>query len=358
MNTPILSIFTFLSISFLLSCKNETGIRPTIGTITESVYASGHVKAEEQYKVFSTVPGILIKRHVKVGDSVKRGDSIFTIQNPVVSIAVKNSELGLRRAEENMAKINELKSRVDLLRNKFLQDSLMYVRQKKLWEQNVGTKVQLEQAELNKNSSKTDYLNALQDLNISKTGLKTDYETAKNNLKISKENADDYVIRSETSGRVYTIYPEEGEGVTPQSVLAVIGKQDKFLIELQVDEDDISRVELGQDIFVTMDSYKDSVFKARVINIYPIMNEGTSTFTIEGEFINKPSKIYPHLNLEANILIKSKKNAMIIPREYLFEGNYVLLKNRKKVKVVVGLKNFDYVEIVSGLSKDQLVYKP
>jgi multidrug efflux pump subunit AcrA (membrane-fusion protein) len=358
MNTPILSIFIWLGLSLLASCKNETGIHPTVGTITESVYASGHVKAEEQYKVFSKVPGILIKRLVKVGDSVERGDSIFTIQNPVVSISIKNSELGLRRAEENLQKIKELKSRIEQLKNKFLQDSLMYVRQKKLWEQNVGTKVQLEQAELNKNSSKTDYLTALQDLKISTTGLKTDYETAKNNLNISKENAEDYVIRSETSGRVYTIYPEEGEGVTPQTVLAVIGKQDKFLIELQVDEDDISRVDLGQEIFVTMDSYKDSVFKARVSNIYPIMNEETSTFTVEGEFINRPSKVYPHLNLEANILIKSKKNAVIIPREFLLEGNYVLLKNKKKVKVNVGLKNFDYVEIVKGLSKDQLIYKP
>lgn len=356
------NIFLFsliiLCLQLAQGCKSDEGIQSKVGTITESVYASGNVKAEEQYKVVSSVPGILLKRHIKVGDEVKKGDAVFTIKNPTSDLNIENSQLAVQRAEENLKKIRDLERQVSLLRNKSIQDSLMFERQKKLWDQKVGTKVQLEQAELAFKNSSTEYLNAKSQLNVARIALKLDYEAAKNNMKISKENAESFIIRSETDGKIFTIYPEEGEGVTPQTVLAIIGKQDRFLIEIQVDENDINKINIGQEIFVTLDSYKDSVFKAKVTKIYPIMNVNTGSFTVEGIFTKRPYKLYPHLNLEANILINIKENALIIPREYLVDEEFVILENGQKTKVKVGLKNFENAEIISGLNKDQIIIKP
>jgi HlyD family secretion protein len=362
MNSIVFKIYSvfvlFLLSGFLLGCKNKEGIQPIVGAITESVYGSGNVKAEEQYNVVSSIPGILLKTHVKVGDPVRKDAPIFTIKNPVAEFTIENSQLALRRTEENLKNIKELERQVDLVRNKFRQDSLMFDRQKKLWEQNVGTKVQLEQTELIMKSSKTEYSNRITQLEQARTALSLDYETARNNVRIARENADGYIIRSETEGKIYTINPEEGEGITPQSILAVIGKQDKFLIEIQVDENDIARVRLGQEIFVTMDSYKDSVFKATVSKIYPIMNTNTGTFTVEGVLTKSPKTLYPHLNLEANILIGRKENVLIIPREYLVDDTFVVLESGEKIKVKIGLKNFEHAEILSGLNKDQKIVKP
>jgi HlyD family secretion protein len=333
-------------------------VQPDIGTITESVYASGHVKAREQYRVVSTVAGTLLKKHVRVGDSVKKGDPIFTIKNPAAEFTVTNSRLAVRRAEENLKKINEMERQAELLCTRYLQDSIMFVRHRNLWENKAGTKVQMEQAELAMQSSRIEYKNLLSQLDQTRTALKLEYAMARNNARISEENADGYVIRSETDGKVYTIYPEEGEGISPQTVLAIIGKPDQFTIELQVDENDVSRIQTGQEIFVSMDSYKDSVFKARLTKIYPIMNENTGTFTVEGEFTRAPSRLYPHLNLEANILTGRKENVLIIPREYLTDDTYVLAADGQKQKVQVGLKNYEFAEIISGLNSNQKIYKP
>jgi len=234
----------------------------------------------------------------------------------------------------------------------------MFLRQKNLWNNEIGTRVQFEQAQLAMNSSRTEYLNTLSQLKRVKTAWRLDYAAAKNSARISEENAEDYIIRSGITGRVYTIYPEVGEGISTQTVMAVIGGQNNFILQLQVDENDIARIQPGQEVFVTMDSYKDSVYKARITKIYPIMNENTGTFTVEGNFTKKPDRVYPHLNLEANILIRRKPQAFIIPREYLTDNDYVVLQEGKKVKVKVGLKNYEYAEIMSGLSKNQLIYKP
>lgn len=347
-----------LGFVFLGACKEKSGIQPDIATITESVYASGNVKAEEQYKVVSTVAGTLLKTHVQVGEMIKKGDPIFTIKNPVAGLSVSNAKLSVMRAADNLKKIRDMERQAELLCTKYLQDSLMYVRQKNLWEHQANTRVQFEQAELAMKSSKIEYTNLLSQLEQTRTTLRLEYEAARNNEKISEENAEGYIIRSETSGRIYTIYPEEGEGITPQTVLAIIGKPDKFLIELQVDENDIAKVQPGQLVLVTMDSYKDSLFKARVTKIYPIMDENTGTFTIEGIFTQAPPRLYPHLNLEANILTGRKEKAMVIPREYLTADNCVLTENEEKIKVKVGLKNYEYAEIISGLNKEQKIYKP
>ena len=102
--------------------------------------------------------------------------------------------------------------------------------------------------------------------------------------------------------------------VNPQTPLATIGDAFIFLLEMQIDEYDVAKVKLGQKVLLTMDSYKNEVFEARVSKINPMMNERSKSFTIEAEFIKQPSVLYPNLTAEANIIIQVKQNALTIPR--------------------------------------------
>jgi Multidrug resistance efflux pump len=74
-------------------------------------------------------------------------------------------------------------------------------------------------------------------------------DQARKQLSISQTIAQDYVVRSQTSGRVYQLAIKTGELVSPQMPLAVIGDAEAFLVELQVDEADISQVLVGQSGF-------------------------------------------------------------------------------------------------------------
>lgn len=143
-----------------------------------------------------------------------------------------------------------------------------------------------------------------------------------------------------------------------QTPVAVIGDAHHFYLELQADEYDIARIRVGQPVFVTLDSYRGRAFEAVVEKIYPIMNEKSRSFTIDAGFVKQPPVIYPNLTLEANIVIQTKEKALTIPRSYLQEGDYVMLENKQKRKVTTGLKDYQQVEIVDGLTAADVIIKP
>jgi multidrug efflux pump subunit AcrA (membrane-fusion protein) len=138
----------------------------------------------------------------------------------------------------------------------------------------------------------------------------------------------------------------------------VIGNPSDFILELQVDEYDLSQIQLGQKVAVGLDSYKGQAFEAVVTKIEPIVNDRTRSITIEAQFTKSPPTLYPNLSVEANVLIRAKDSAITIPRSYLVDETYVLLQNGEKRKVVVGLKDYQKAEIISGLGKGEVIKKP
>jgi HlyD family secretion protein len=113
---------------------------------------------------------------------------------------------------------------------------------------------------------------------------------------------------------------------------------------------------MGQKALVVLNSDKENVYEAVVIKIYPLMNTMTRTFLVEAKFTKRPTKLYPNVSFEANIVIQTKEKTLLIPLEYVSEDNTVTLKNGKTVKVTTGLKDYKMIEIVSGMNKtDELV---
>jgi multidrug efflux pump subunit AcrA (membrane-fusion protein) len=137
-----------------------------------------------------------------------------------------------------------------------------------------------------------------------------------------------------------------------------VGDASVFLLELQVDEYDISKIREGQSVLVSMDSYKGQVFKATVSKIYPTMNERSKSFSVEAVFLTQPPVLYPNLTAEANIVIQEKKRALTIPVNYLVNDSTVLISKNKTRVVKTGLKDYQKVEILNGLSAGDIIYKP
>jgi multidrug efflux pump subunit AcrA (membrane-fusion protein) len=146
--------------------------------------------------------------------------------------------------------------------------------------------------------------------------------------------------------------------VSIQTPIAIIGDAKAFNILLEVDEYDIIKIKKGQKIIVSLDSYKGKTFEAFVDKIDPIMNDKSKTFTIEAIFINQPPVLYPNLSLEANIIIQKKNQAITIPREYLIEDQYIVLKNGTKKYIKIGLKDYQKVEVLSGLTINDAIIIP
>ena len=344
-------LLLFIAMSVFESCnQKQESIRPTIEKITQSVFASGTVKSGNQYEVYAKVSGIIKNILVKEGELVKKGQVIIELSNAAPSLNYENAKLLENYSSDNAnQELHEAKSKLD-------NESSLLERQKKLWASEIGTKNDLDTRELAYKNASNLYNASNLKLNDLKKQIALQSKQSKNSAAISSNLLNDFKVISEIDGRVYGISKLAGEMATPQLPIAIIGNANEFYVEMQVDEYDISKMSAGQKVYITMDSYKDKVFEAVVTKIYPLMNLKLKSFKVDATFTNKPDNLFPNISAQANIVIQVKEKAMIIPRSYLIDNEYVYLKNKEKRKVKVGLMDYEKVEILSGISvNDELV---
>ena len=354
-------IYGICCLLLFFSCKKKQettcGI---IQNITESVYSSGKIKSEDQYEVFAQVGGVIQQVHVKDGDIVRKGDPLITLINETQRLNTESARIAAnyQSVEVNRDKLNEALVNINLAKAKLEIDSLLLIRQRYLWENNIGTRNQLDQGELAVKNS----ISALQTAKFRYNQLKQQLQfselQSQKMLQISSRTTGDYIVRSNQEGRVYFISKKPGEVINPQQSFAVIGNAGNFILELEVDEYDISKIMPNQKAIVSMDSYKGQVFEATITKIDPIMKDRSRSITIEAVFNKQPPLLLPNLSAEANIIISQKQKALTIPRNYLVDETYVLLKNGKKRKIVTGLKDYQRVEVIRGLSAEDIIQKP
>lgn len=352
---------TLLLLILLASCSpSGEKISPIMEPISESVYASGIVKSKNQYQVFAAANGLIQEILVNDGDLIKKGDPLIRLMNESSRLNAENSKLAAAYAalEANTDKLKELRAAIDMAARILQNDSLLFIRQRNLWDQGIGTQLEFEQRELAYRNSKKNHEVARLRYDDMKRQLEFTSQQAINNLKISTSIVNDFIVKAETDGRVYKILKEKGEFASATTPLAIIGDASQFFAELTVDEYDIASIREGQRVLYTMDSYKGTVFEARITQILPLMNESSRSFTINADFVSRPDVLYPNLSLEANIIIRSKESAMTIPRSYLIGDSLVLLVNGETKKVVTGLKDYRKAEIVNGLTTEDVLIPP
>ncbi len=353
--------FLLLLSALVQSCKNgDITTLPVLETITESVYASGTIKAKNQYQVYASVTGLVQQIYVADGDTVRKGSPLFSILNETSRLTRENAQLAaeLTDLRANQVKLDELLLQIELARSKMMNDSLLYIRQESLWAENIGSKNDLERSQLNYQNTRTAYASLQLRYRDEKRRLDLLSRQALKNVEISRNTEGDFLVRSIMDGRVYSVLREPGEMVSPQNPLAVIGDASLFILELEVDEYDITAVKEGQSVKVSMDSYKGQVFDAIITRINPILNPRTKTATVEATFTTPPPQLYPNLSLEANIIIRVKENVMTIPRKFLFQENFVLLENGDTIQVRIGLRDYQKVEILEGLTEQDVLMLP
>jgi HlyD family secretion protein len=89
-----------------------------------------------------------------------------------------------------------------------------------------------------------------------------------------------------------------------------------------------------------------------------LMNLQSKTFLVEAEFVQAPDILFPNVTFEANILIQTKESALLIPREYILNDSIVTKSNGTQVVVKTGLKDYQMIEILSGISASDELIKP
>lgn len=347
---------TALLSATLTSCQQENGVKPEVKPLMEAVYASGFVVSKDEYEIFAQVEGYLADKLVNDGDAVKKGEPLFVIeagqQSARYRMAKETFDLAAKNYRDDSPVLAELKAATETARSKMQFDSLNFVRYANLLKGNATSQGEYDRIKLLYENSRNEY--TLQKSRFERTRNQTylDWQNAKNQLVIAGDESGRYIVRSDVDGLVFMTAKEKGEMVRRNEAIAVVGKKDAFYLQLNIDELDVQRVREGQEVLVKIDAYPGKIFSAKLTKIYPMVDRRQQAVRADATLNEDLPGWFSGLALEANIIIRKKDQAIVIPKSKLLPGDSVIIQSdegSKKIKVTKGIETLDEVEIVEGL---------
>lgn len=353
-------------LSALLACKGKQDtISAVRKDIHEAVYASGNIYPAEEYKVFANADGNIVEILVEEGDTIDKDQVLMKVDSDVPSARERGSEeiyvIANKNISANSPVLAEYEAALQTISFKFKNDSNNYVRFQNLYKQDATSKVELERAQLTYLASKNEYIAKKKGYERLKNQLRVEYENAQTQYKLNTKDADNYTMKSMMKGIVFELLKEKGEMVRRNEAVALIGGIEQPVVRMSVDELDLPKIKIGQEVMIHIDMYNDKVFKAKVTKIYPKLNRLEQSFRVDAQFTSTDVPNLYGLSLEANILISNKQNALCVPKSFLVSKDSLWVENNgEKVlqKVETGISDFDYVEITKGITEQSVIYKP
>jgi len=360
MKNSIKIITALMSLLLIVSCgKKSTESKAIRKNITETVFASGTLVPEDEYNLTSLSDGYLIELNFNEGDTVVENQLLAVVDNKqnVINAESANQLLAIayENTKPNAPALKQAKTNIELARQRLEQDEKQAVRYKTLLESNSVSKLEYENVLLSFENSKTNLKIQQENYNLLKQQAEQQFIIQKSQKEASVVSEKNNEIRAVIGGKVYSKKKELGDYVRKGEIIAEIGSTNNLYVLLNIDENNISKVKLNQDVVIELNTEKDKKYKGKITEIYPAFDDKTQSFYCKVEFIEPLTFRISGTQLQANIIIESRDDVLVIPREYLSYGNFIILKGGEKKKVKTGFISNEWVEILEGIDESTVI---
>ncbi len=305
----------------LCACHKETAVqldtvKAELGDITETVTATGEVESVTQVDVGTQVTGIIDKLYADYNTVVTKGQLIAELEKTLLS-----SELASAEANVESARVTYEYDLTNYNRDKALHDKQLI--------------------------SDYEFQTSQKTLLVSKTA----YDKAKADKVRAAKNLNYAEIYSPINGIVISREVEVGQTVVSSMNVAnlyTIADLDNMQVIGNVDEADIGRVKVGQDVTFSVDAYPDDLFEGKVtqIRLSPTTESNVVTYEVVVAASNPEHKLIPGLTANLTIYVLREQNLLLLPvGAFKFEPE----ENPGNSKLPCPAGNADY----SKLAKDE-----
>lgn len=339
----------------LSSCGKKTQeTKPIRKDVTETVFASGILEANDSYNLTAQTDGYLIQIQFNIGDLVKEGQVLAVIDNKQNNFNDKSSsalyEIARQNISANAPSLAQAKNSSQLAKQKMDLDSTLFFKYKVLMESNSVSQADYDNSRIQYQTSKANYLNSLENYNQLKQQAQQSLITNEAQKEISNIISSNNEITAVFNGKVYKKFKQKGDYVRKGDIIATIGDAKFIYAKVSIDEGNIEKVKVGQDAFVKLNINKTKTYKGTVSEIYPSFDESTQSFTCK-IIINEPLQFtIVNTQLQSNIIVDQTKNALLIPSNYIdFGGNVEVKGKKEKIKVVTKFISSEWVQVLSGI---------
>lgn len=350
-----------LSVLIINSCGKKTEeTKPVRKDVTETVFASGILEADDTYNLAAQTDGYLTQINFEEGDMVAPGKVLVVVSNKEAIFNEKSAKDLYNIARSNTLSsapaLQQAQNTIAINKQKMDLDQLNWQRYQKLWENNSVAKVDVENAELQYKTSKSNYESALENYKQLKQQADQQAISTAATKNINEVITGKNKVNAAVSGKVLKVYKQKGDFVKQGETIALIGNPQNIYAKVNIDEGNIGKVKVGQEVFIQLNINKEKVYKGRVKEIYPSFDDETQSFICKLAFADSLDFTIVNTQLQSNIVVATTKNALLIPRNYLDFGGYVQVKGQKeKVKVVTKFVSNEWVQVVSGINDNTVL---
>ncbi|WP_424961080.1 efflux RND transporter periplasmic adaptor subunit [Ekhidna sp.] len=362
-------------------------------TIIEKVSASGQVQPVVEVSLSPEVSGEIIEMEIEEGDSVSRGDFLLRIRPDNFQSAYDQAVAGLNQQKAALAQAKAARARAAANFKRAEQD---YNRQKKLYEEKVISEADYQLAVANYEIAEQDYESAKESVNAAEYIL----SSAQARVADARENLRLTSLTAPMSGIVSKLPVELGETVLGTSQfqgteVMRIADLSKMEVQVDVNENDIIRISVGDTAIIDVDSYSymDKTFKGIVTHIANTANDKVSADAVTEfevrililntsyqDLIKEEGLKYPFrpgMTASVDIITEVKKDILTVPLasvttrseddkddeddssatdkladEEVKEVIFVVAEGKAvKTEVETGISDFDRIEIISGVEE-------
>jgi HlyD family secretion protein len=389
--------------------------KAALRTIIETVNASGKVYPEIEVKVSPDISGEIVELNVEEGDSVKRGQVLARIYADIYSTQRQQAAAGVSQSQ---AQVSNSQAQLGALKATLDQAEVTFNRQKQLLDEKVISRAEFEQADQAVKTARAQYNAALQGIR----GTQASVQSARAQLSRANKDVSRATIVAPMNGVVSLLAVKKGERVVGTAQMAgteMLRIADMNSIEVRVDvgENDIPKVHLGDSALVEVDAYNKRKFSGLVTKIASSNTAAGSQLSSTGTDVTN-YKVYirllpesykdlidrskakafpfrPGMNASADIQTKTHANVLAVPinavttreknadkapqadkdkkddnsatqtahlnDEDIDEVVFVLQKDNtvKKVKVRTDVQDINYIEVLAGLKPgDEVITGP
>lgn len=342
------------------------------GSIRGVIVETGIIKSQvgALVKIGARATGEIMKMNVKIGDMVKKGQLIALIDDREIKKAIEEQQAALSSARDTLVQIElTYPERIKEAQANYDYAKINYERETELLTHDYTTKDAVDQAKSQFEAAEAT-LKRLQDeyttqLKIAKANIEQHNASLKQQeIRLSYTN-----IVAPIDGIVSDVTAQEGETVvTGLQVANLVTVLDPTLLELwiYVDETDIGRVKLSQEVEYYVDTFPDKLFYGKIEKIYP--EPAVKDNIVYYLAIVKISKedaafLKPEMTTHIKIVFNEKSNILTAPNAAIkFEkGNQIAYKiiiepgNVQKVTLKTGLRGEDRTEILSGVKDGDIL---
>lgn len=259
--------------------KKVTAEKVQKRTIIEVVNASGKIYPEIEVKVSPEISGIITELNVLEGDTVKKGQVLARIDADQYNIQRSQAAGGVAQSQAQVnasqANVSNSQAALDALNAQLEQNQRNYTRLKQLFDEKVISRSELEVAEASLRSAKANYNAALQGIKGGSANVQSaraGVQQSQATLQRANKDLSRTIITAPTDGVVSLLNVKKGESVSGNSFnvgteILRIADMQKIEVRVDVGENDIPKVKLGDSALIEVDAYTGRKFKGLVTQI-------------------------------------------------------------------------------------------